>query len=275
MVQPAGHIRIITEELTKDHDSIGRQVIPGLQHVGIGLPLLHLLEPAPGNPDKGIDPVEAAHDLEDDPLRRVGVAHVAPLVAEDHLAAQTRARGTHEDGPQEGEGRRNGGMLGQRIAVTGREVRPAAQAPDTQHPHPEQSQRQQHHRAIERRDTPAPRGGTVRRRGPRHSGGLGGKRPDIGIGRRPGRCGIPGGQNSFGGRLDQRQRIEDRIGRVERDVERRNHRRNHHCRHQIAAAGPIGNAAHKQQAVEAQQQAAAKEHFQEVEQGGFHGDRVK
>lgn len=55
MIQPAGYIRIITEELTENDRPVFREAVPRIEHVAVGLPLLHLRKPAPGDPDKGLN----------------------------------------------------------------------------------------------------------------------------------------------------------------------------------------------------------------------------
>ena len=87
MIQPAGYIRIITEELTENDRPVFREAVPRIEHVAVGLPLLHLRKPAPGDPDKGIEPEEAAHQFERDAFGGVAVAHMARLVADHDLAA--------------------------------------------------------------------------------------------------------------------------------------------------------------------------------------------
>lgn len=56
MIQPAGYIRIMAEELVKNNRSVFGKVVTGVEHVAVGLPFVHLLQPPPGNPDERIEP---------------------------------------------------------------------------------------------------------------------------------------------------------------------------------------------------------------------------
>ena len=65
-------------------------------------------------------------------------------------------------------------------------------------------------------------------------------------------------------------RIGLRTGGVEGDIERGDRRRKQHCRHEVTATGRERDFADEQQPVECQQHTAAKEHFEQVQSGGFH-----
>ena len=77
MIQPAGYIRIMAEELVKNNRSVFGKVVTGVEHVAVGLPFVHLLQPPPGNPDERIEPKETADQLDGDAFRRMAVTDIA------------------------------------------------------------------------------------------------------------------------------------------------------------------------------------------------------
>ena len=143
MVQPAGYIRIIAEELMEQDDPITGEVVACIEHLAVGLPLVDLLQPALGDPDEGIEPEEAPHKLDNEAFDRMEVADMARLVAKHHLAPLPLIASPQKDRAQEREGGCHLRVLGQRIAGAGRKPRTAAQAADTVQPDDKQPQRQQ------------------------------------------------------------------------------------------------------------------------------------
>ena len=88
MIQPAGYIRIMAEELVKNNRSVFGKVVTGVEHVAVGLPFVHLLQPPPGNPDERIEPKETADQLDGDAFRRMAVTDMPRFMAEnDHAPA--------------------------------------------------------------------------------------------------------------------------------------------------------------------------------------------
>ena len=79
MVQPAGYIRIITEKLTEKQLTISVQVVSAVEHVAVGLPLLHLAQ----SPLK--QPKQTARQLGNEQFGRMAVTDVARLVSEHRL----------------------------------------------------------------------------------------------------------------------------------------------------------------------------------------------
>ena len=135
MIQPAGYIRIITEELTENNRPVFREAVPRIEHVAVGLPLLHLRKPAPGDPDKGIEPEEAAHQFERDAFGGVAVAHMARLVADHDLAAAAFVTLTQKYRPQKRKGRPDARILRHGICAAIGDPRTAAQTSDPEDAH--------------------------------------------------------------------------------------------------------------------------------------------
>ena len=85
MVQPAGYIRIITEKLTEKQLTISVQVVSAVEHVAVGLPLLHLAQSPLKQPKEGVEPQQTARQLGNEQFGRMAVTDVARLVSEHRL----------------------------------------------------------------------------------------------------------------------------------------------------------------------------------------------
>nr|WP_229095410.1 hypothetical protein [Alistipes sp. D31t1_170403_E11] len=87
MIQPAGYIRIIAEELIKNNRSVFGKVVTGIEHVTVGLPFVNLLQPPSGDPEKRIDPEKTAKQFDSDTLGRMTMTNMAPLVTKNNLTS--------------------------------------------------------------------------------------------------------------------------------------------------------------------------------------------
>ena len=101
MIQPAGYIRIMAEELVKNNRSVFGKVVTGVEHVAVGLPFVHLLQPPPGNPDERIEPKETADQLDGDAFRRMAVTDMTRFMAENDHAPATFVSSAQENRAQE------------------------------------------------------------------------------------------------------------------------------------------------------------------------------
>ena len=222
MIQPAGYIRIMAEELVKNNRSVFGKVVTGVEHVAVGLPFVHLLQPPPGNPDERIKPKETADQLDGNAFRRMAVTDMTRFMAENDHAPATFVSSAQKNRAQERKGSGDLRMLGKGVRPAIGQTRPSPQTANSDHADRKKPKRQKHRRQIaphSHRAQYAPPAGCDDRTG---SGELPGRLHEV-FGRG---CG------------DQRQRIDHRPGRVERNVERRDDRREKYGSDQIAAAGP-------------------------------------
>ena len=114
MIQPAGYIRIMAEELVKNNRSVFGKVVTGVEHVAVGLPFVHLLQPPPGNPDERIEPKETADQLDGDAFRRMAVTDMPRFMAENDHAPATFVSSAQKNRAQERKGSGDLRMLGKR-----------------------------------------------------------------------------------------------------------------------------------------------------------------
>lgn len=133
-------------------------------------------------------------------------------------------------------------------------MRPAAQAPQAGKAHDQKPQRHSDDRTIDGGETSAEQPAPVDR--------LGLKRLTCGNGREIPFLGVRGGRHGKDGLRDG-PRNRFRSG-IERNVEGRNDNGEKQGCHQIAAAGAERDPAYQQQTVKCQQDATAKERFDEV-----------
>lgn len=77
----------MAEELVKNNRSVFGKVVTGVEHVAVGLPFVHLLQPPPGNPDERIEPKETADQLDGDAFRRMAVTDHDPLHGRERSCA--------------------------------------------------------------------------------------------------------------------------------------------------------------------------------------------
>lgn len=148
MIQPAGYIRIMAEELVKNNRSVFGKVVTGVEHVAVGLPFVHLLQPPPGNPDKRIEPKETADQLDGDAFRRMAVTDMTRFMAENDHAPATFVSSAQENRAQERKGSGDLRMLGKGVRPAIGQTRPSPQTANSDHADRKKPKRQKHRRQI-------------------------------------------------------------------------------------------------------------------------------
>ena len=148
MIQPAGYIRIMAEELVKNNRSVFGKVVTGVEHAAVGLPFVHLLQPPPGNPDERIEPKETADQLDGDAFRRMAVTDMTRFMAENDHAPAPFVSLAQKNRAQERKGSGDLRMLGKGVRPAIGQTRPSPQTANSDHADRKKPKRQKHRRQI-------------------------------------------------------------------------------------------------------------------------------